>query len=123
MLPTMRITPRDSATAADDRVTIQAETAAHQGSSECRMSAARVARATDSAAPSASVPRGPRGSIERNSVWKARAISRNIFWPQDSEPISMTTCELAARTTNQTVGLHRLFPVAPAKEAVRKLAA
>src|SRR5271155_524236 len=47
-LPIMRMTPRDSATASEDRVTIQAEIAAHQGSSECKTSAARAATATDS---------------------------------------------------------------------------
>src|ERR1700741_5399591 len=78
MLPTRRIPPRDSAAANDDRVTIQADTAAHQGSSEWRTSAARAATATDNAAASACVPRGPCGSSERNSVPSARAISSHI---------------------------------------------
>ena len=78
VLPIMRIAPRDSATAKEDRVTIQAEIAAHQGSSECNISAAKTARDTDIAADRAAVPRGPRGSSERNSVPSAQAIPRNI---------------------------------------------
>src|SRR6266404_6177774 len=61
-LPMTRVAPRDSETANEDRVTIQAEIAAHQGSSECKTSAATTAKATESAAARASVPRGPRGS-------------------------------------------------------------
>src|SRR5690349_6073925 len=77
-LPMMRIAPRDSATAKVDRVTIQAEMAAHQGSSECSRNAAKTASDTDIAAARASVPRGPRGSSERNSLFSAPAIPRNI---------------------------------------------
>src|SRR5215471_17480912 len=66
----MRMTPRDSATAREDRVTIQAEIAAHHGSSECKKSAASVATATDSADARASVPRAPPGLplIEENGA-------------------------------------------------------
>jgi hypothetical protein len=78
----MRMTPRDRAAGNEDRVTIQAEIAAHQGSSECKKSAASAARATDNAAAAASVPRRPRGSIERNSVLSALVISRNTVAPQ-----------------------------------------
>ena len=78
-LPMMRIAPRDSATAKDDRFTIQAEMAAHQGSSECNSNAAKTARDTDIAAARAAVPRGPPGSNERNSVFSASAIPRNIL--------------------------------------------
>jgi len=74
----MRIAPRDSETAKEDRVTIQAEIAAHQGSSECNSNAAKTARDTDIAAAIAAVPRGPRGSNERNSVFSVPAIPRNI---------------------------------------------
>src|SRR5260370_40799820 len=77
-LPIMRIAPRDSETAKEDRVTIQAEIAAHQGSSECNRGAAKTARDTDIAAARAAVPRGPRASSERNSVRSAPAIPRNI---------------------------------------------
>jgi hypothetical protein len=74
----MRIAPRDSETAKEDRVTIQAEIAAHQGSSECDSNAAKTARDTDKAAARAAVPRGPPGSSERNSVLSASTIPRNI---------------------------------------------
>ena len=58
--------------------TIQAEMAAHQGSSECNSNAAKIAIDTDIAAARAAVPRGPPGSNERNSVFSASTISRNM---------------------------------------------
>src|SRR5215813_2186280 len=80
-LPIMRMTPLDSATLNEDRVTIQADVAAHQGSSECKKSATKVARATDIAASRAWVPRGPPASNERSSLMSAAGISRNIARP------------------------------------------
>jgi hypothetical protein len=77
-LPTMRMAPRDSAAAKEVRVTIQAEIAAHQGSSECSTNAADTASDTDSTADRAATPRVPRSSNERNSVASAPVSSRNV---------------------------------------------
>ena len=77
-LPTMRMAPRDSAAAKEARVTIQAEIAAHQGSSECSRKAANIASVTDSIADNAAIPRAPRSSNEWNSVCSAPVSSRNI---------------------------------------------
>src|SRR5689334_9100753 len=51
-LPMMRIAPRDSAAAREVRVTIQAEIATHQGSSECSTNAANTASAATALPPS-----------------------------------------------------------------------
>ncbi len=77
-LPIMRIAPLDSAAAKEDRVTIQAEIAAHQGSSECNRNAAKTARDTDSVAAKAAMPRGPRSWNERNSVFSELVSSRSM---------------------------------------------
>src|SRR4029077_4766794 len=77
-LPIMRIAPRDSAAAKEERVTIQADITAHQGSSECNRNAAKRASDTDSAAATAAVPRAPRSSNERNSVCSAPISSRSM---------------------------------------------
>jgi hypothetical protein len=74
----MRIAPRDSAAAKEERPTIQAEIAAHQGSSECSTNAANTASVTDRTAARAVMPRVPRSSNERNSVCSAPVSSRNI---------------------------------------------
>ena len=77
-LPMMRIAPRDSAAANEERVTIQAEIAAHQGSSECSRNAANTASVTDRTADRAATPRVQRSSNERNSAFSAPVSSRNI---------------------------------------------
>jgi hypothetical protein len=77
-LPTMRWAPRDSAAAKEERVTIQAEIAAHQGSSECSTNAADTASVTDSTDDNAAMPRAPRSSNEWNSAFNASVSSRNI---------------------------------------------
>ncbi len=81
-LPATRMMPRDKATASEARVTMKALIPAHQGSSECRASAASTASDTDNAASVASIPRRPRKSNERSSSASAPGISRSTGRPQ-----------------------------------------